>query len=43
MEDIIQKSSLPRRKAAEMVLQRYVKAHSNWEVQLVTKNIVNVP
>ena len=50
MENIIHKSGLPCRKAAEMVLQRYLclcvdfvcKAHSNWGVQLVTKIIVNV-
>ena len=50
MEDIIHKSGLSCRKAAEMVLQRYLclcadfvcKAHSNWGVQLVTKIIVNV-
>ena len=50
MKDIIHKSTLSCRKAAEMVLQGYLclcadfacEAHLNWGVQLVTKIIVNV-
>ena len=50
MKDIIHKSNLSCRKAAEIVLQRYLRlfvdfvceTHPNWGVQLVTKVIVDV-
>ena len=50
MKNIIRKSISSYRKAAQLVLQRYLclcvdfvcEAHSNWGVQLVTKIIVNI-
>ena len=50
MKDIIHKSTLSCRKAAEMVSQRYLclwvdfvnEAHLKWRIQLVAKRIINV-